>query len=89
MNNTGICLSKDTNRKRPWLVGWWGQYDPKKGKCKRYSKSFKRKTDAEQFLASKKQEFTDGMPRDQINVDLETLAGKMVPGRVWVSIYHP
>ena len=59
MAKTKITIDKDTRkgRKKPWLVRWYGQYDPT-GKQKRHCKSFLLKKEAERKLEEeiKKQE---------------------------------
>ena len=67
---TKIGLYKDKARGL-WRVRWFGKYEPKTGKQKRYSKTFNRKTDAEKFREEKKKEFGQGVRRDESK---ETLA---------------
>jgi len=63
---TKVGLYKDTrNKGRPWVVRWFGEYDPEKGKQRHYSKSFARKRDAETFQAAKRAELDQGKPRDR------------------------
>lgn len=78
MRQKRICISKDTKtgRKKPWLVRWWGEYDPATDNQRRYSKSFARKIDAENYMRQKIQEFDDGLPRDEVNLTLEKLWDK-------------
>jgi len=61
-----IGIYKDPrNKKRPWVVRWFGEYDPTTGRQRRYSKAFRLKVEAEQFQASKRKEFSEGtVPRD-------------------------
>lgn len=54
-----------------WRVRWYGRYDPKTGRQKRYSKTFKLKKDAERFQSKKKNELDKGTPRDQSNETLK------------------
>ncbi len=63
---TKIGIYKDPrNKKRPWVVRWYGEYEPSTGKQRRYSKAFRLKVEAEQFQASKRKEFSEGtIPRD-------------------------
>ena len=66
MNNTTVTIQKDSRkRKKPWLVRWYGEYDPAAGKQQRYCKSFKLKTNAEKFQAAKTHEFNQGNERDR------------------------
>jgi len=63
---TKVGLYKDPrNKGRPWVVRWFGEYDPEKGKQQHYSKSFARKRDAEAFQAAKQVELDRGQPRDR------------------------
>ena len=63
---TKIGIYRDPrNRKKPWVVRWFGAFDPATGRQRRYSKAFRLKVEAEQFQASKWKEFTEGtVPRD-------------------------
>ena len=47
MNNKAVTIQHDSRKRDPWLVRWYGEYDPVAGKQRRYSKAFKRKADAE------------------------------------------
>jgi integrase len=53
------------NKNKPWVVRWFSEYDPAKGKQRHYSKSFARKRDAESFAAAKQAELDQGQPRDR------------------------
>ena len=44
-----IGLYHDPRKKRPWVVRWFGEYDPASGKQRRYSKAFRLKVEAEDF----------------------------------------
>lgn len=59
-----IGLYKDPRKEKPWIVRWYGEYDPAAGKQKRYSRSFKTKVEAEDFKDWKKDEFKTGGRRD-------------------------
>jgi len=50
---------------RPWVVRWYGEYDPATGKEKRYSKSFELKRDAEALQANQATEFRQDWRRDK------------------------
>ena len=68
---TRIGLYRDPrNKNNPWVVRWFGQYDPTNGKQRRYSKSFRLKVEAEEFQATKMQEFGQG---DFLAFDTESL----------------
>jgi len=62
---TKIGLYKDSRKQRPWVVRWFGEYAPATGKQKRYSKSFVRKRDAEEFQSKMTMEFKEGQQRDK------------------------
>ncbi len=69
------------NKGRPWVVRWFGEYDPASGKQRRYSKSFRLKVAAEQFQAVKVQEFGQGARRDGTR---ETVLGDFL--KDWLRI---
>jgi integrase len=60
-----IGLYRDPRKKKPWVVRWFGEYDPATGKQRRYCKSFRLKVEAEEFQAAKRQEVGQGVPRDR------------------------
>jgi len=60
-----IGLYRDPRKKKPWVIRWYGEYDPASGKQRRYSKSFRLKAEAEQFQATKRQEIHQGTSRDK------------------------
>jgi integrase len=63
---TKIGLYKDLrNKNKPWVVRWYGEYDPAIGKRRRYSRAFRLKVEAEKFQADKIQEFGQGSQRDR------------------------
>lgn len=63
---TKIGLYRDPrNKGKPWVVRWFGEYDPASGKQRRYSQSFRTKARAEQFAAQKMVEFAEGVKRDK------------------------
>lgn len=53
------------NKKKPHVVRWYGEYDPHAGKQRRYSKSFRLRSEAEQFAAEKTVKFSRGGLRDR------------------------
>jgi len=79
-NDISISRQKDIKNK-PWLVRWWGEYDPATGKQRRYGKSFSRKKDAERFVDEKLAEFECGMPKDKQDITLEELCDKFLKAR--------
>lgn len=62
---TKIGLYRDPRKKKPWVIRWFGEYDPATGKQRRYSKSLRLKAEAEEFQATKRQELGQGTPRDK------------------------
>jgi len=78
-----VIVVKDKRRigGRPWLVRWWGAYNPRTGKQKKYSKSFARRKDAEIFAQEKETEFETGMARDQYDIMLGQLCDKFTKTR--------
>lgn len=61
-----IGLYSNPRNKKPWVVRWYGGYEPDTGKQERYSKSFKLKRDAEAFRLQKEVEFGQGSRRDKL-----------------------
>jgi site-specific recombinase XerD len=79
MRKFQINLTKDKRRKdKSWMVRWWGEYDPKTGKQKRYSKSFSRKKTAERFMEEKKADFEAGMSIEHDNTTLAQMCDKFI-----------
>ena len=65
---TKVGLYKDKrNMHRPWVVRWFGEYDPEKSKRRHYSQAFSRKRDAETFQAAKQAELNQGGARDKLD----------------------
>ncbi len=65
MATTKVSVHKDPRKKHPWIVRWFGEYDPLSDKERRYCKSFRVKREAEQFQAEKQAEFDKGTQRDR------------------------
>jgi len=59
---------------KQWRVRWFGRLDPKTGKQKRYSKTFKLRKDAERFVKIKEKEFEIGTRRDASTSTLKQYA---------------
>jgi len=78
-----ISITKDDRpgRAKPWLVRWYGEYDVRTGKQRRYCKSFKLRKDAEHFAEAKKQEFQSGMSADQKDITLKQLCERFMETR--------
>jgi len=53
------------NKEKSWTCRWFGDFNPDTGKQHRYSKSFRLKTEAEQFAAQQTVEFERGGRRDK------------------------
>jgi len=82
MRKLQINLIKDKRREdKPWIVRWWGEYDPKTGKQKRYSKSFSRKKDAERLVDEKKGDFEAGMSIDHENTTLAQMCDSFIKAK--------
>ena len=64
MGWTKVGLYHSKGKKLPWVVRWYGEIDPKTGKQRRYSKSFRIKREAEDFKSEQMQEFKGGIKRD-------------------------
>ena len=80
-----IGLYKDSrNKHKPWVVRWFGEYDPATGKEKRHTRSFRLKVEAEAFKSVKESEFAKGSPRDGAP---EVALGKFL--RDWLSTRKP
>ena len=63
---TKVGLYKDEpNKGRPWVVHWYGEYNPETGKQRPYYESFSTKREAEAFRAAKQAEFNRGGQRDR------------------------
>ena len=79
-----IGLYHDPRKKKPWVIRWYGEYDPASGKQRRYSKSFRLKAEAEEFQVAKRQESSQGTPRDRTpNVTLSDFC------KDWLSARKP
>lgn len=59
--NTRVGLVHEPARSQPWLVRWWGPPDPKSGRQRRHSRSFRYRRDAQAFQAQKQTEIDSGM----------------------------
>ena len=83
MSTYKIYLNKDTRsiRGKPYLVRWAGEFDPTVGKQKRYSKSFEKRRDAENFIDQLKDEFNAGLTRDNNDISLKDLTDKFISTR--------
>ncbi|HNT35855.1 MAG TPA: tyrosine-type recombinase/integrase [bacterium] len=78
-----ISITRDNRpqRAKPWLVRWYGDYDVRTGKQRRYCKSFTLRKDAERFVEEKKAEFQAGLPADQRDITLKQLCRKFMDTR--------
>ncbi len=81
---TKIGLYRDSRKRKPWVIRWYGEYDPATGKQRRYSKSFRLKVEAEEFQATKRKETGQGVRRDRApNVTLSSFC------KDWLSARKP
>ena len=60
-----VGIFNDKRKAKPWVVRWFGEYDPETGKKKRYSKSFRLKRQAEEFKTEMTEKFRRGQQRDR------------------------
>ena len=83
MLNQTVTISKDNNhlRQKKWLVRWYSDFDSKIGKAKRYSKSFIRKIDAENYKEEKERDFAVGMTRANTSISLEIFCQKYLKAK--------
>ena len=65
MATTKVSLARDPRKKHPWIVRWFGEFDPATNKKRRYSKAFRLKRHAERLQAEKQAEFDKGGQRDR------------------------
>lgn len=52
------------NKEKPWVMRWFGKYDPFTDKQKRFSRSFKYKSDAVEFAAEMKRTFKNNRNKE-------------------------
>ena len=64
MNVSKVLLLHDKRKSKPWIVRYYGEFDPAKGTQRRHGKSFERKKDAERFRAKLLRQFDLVAPRD-------------------------
>lgn len=81
---TKVGLYRDKRSKnRPWLVRWFGEYDPDAEKQRHYFKSFARKRDAETFQAAKQAELDRGGTRDRPkDITMSEFAERFLESRI-------
>jgi integrase len=73
-NKVGLYRSEQEGTVK-WRVRWFGKYDPKTGRQKRYSKTFNKKKEAEHFQEQRKKELGQGVRRDPSKETLKEYAG--------------
>jgi len=80
MARSKITIQKDNRagRTRRWLVRWYGEYDPRTDKQKRYCESFERRKDAENLAQKLQREFDDGLCRDEKKITLRELTDRFL-----------
>lgn len=65
MATAKVSLHRSEGRSSPWLVRWYGAFDPTTGKSKRYCRAFRLKRDAERFRSEKSAALDRGANRDR------------------------
>jgi integrase len=65
MATTKVGLLHDPRKRKPWVVRWFGEFDPETGRQRRYAEAFRLKRDAESFQAAKQSELDKGSQRDR------------------------
>jgi len=70
-NDISVCFLK--SRKR-WLARWHGKFDPETEKQTRYSKTFKRKRDAEKYADSLKEDRADCISLEHKKINMGKLS---------------
>lgn len=79
---TRVGIYRNPRKRHPWIVRWFGEYDPATGTKRRYSKSFRLKREAEGFQAHKQAEFNKGGQRDRpVEITLSEFCRKYVKRR--------
>ncbi|MHC5185572.1 MAG: hypothetical protein ACYSPI_15120, partial [Planctomycetota bacterium] len=75
-----ISIQRDTRkiRKKPYLVRYYGDFNPHTSKQRRYSKSFAKRKEAERFVQQKQDEFEAGLSRDERHITLKQLCDKFL-----------
>lgn len=71
-----VVVNYDQRQSRPWLVRWWGKYDPSSERQPRFSKGFELKKIAEKFAQTLKDDIQDGFSVEPKNITLESLKKK-------------
>lgn len=81
-NKVGLYRDQ-RNKGKPWVVRWFGEFDPVKGKQRHYSQSFALKREAEAFRAAKQAELDRGGARDvQSDICLEDFVERLFAARL-------
>ena len=77
-----VVISKNKfSKNKPWLVRYWGKFDPMKEKKPRYSKSFATKKQAERFAQSLRDDIDDGISVEKKNNTLGLLCKKVIEAK--------
>ncbi|HUT30919.1 MAG TPA: tyrosine-type recombinase/integrase [Sedimentisphaerales bacterium] len=80
--NTRVTIGYEPrNRKKPYIVRWYGEYDPHAGKQRRYCKSFRLKAQAEELARERAHEFSRGARRDKPTESLKVLCDRFLQTR--------
>ena len=78
-----VGLYQRPGKPKPWVIRWYGEYDPETGKQRRYSKAYKLKLEAEEFQAEKQAELNRGGRRDKpMEISLGVFCDKFVETRL-------
>ena len=89
MRNLKITTVKDKrlNRKKPWIVRWYAEYDPMTDTQKRHSKSFAKRKHAEQFVKQLENDHEQGISFQHQKITLEEMCNKFL--KVKKNSYKP
>ncbi|MCH8148230.1 MAG: hypothetical protein IH987_09605 [Planctomycetes bacterium] len=81
---TNVGLYHEPQRKRPWLVCWWGPPDPDTHRQRKSTKTFRYVRDARVFQAQKRSELakSGGVDRKQCTVALQQLIDEFKAARL-------
>ena len=57
---TKVSVHNEPGRSLPWIVRWFGDYDPVTDKQRRYSRAFRHSREAKVFQCDKQAELNHG-----------------------------
>lgn len=83
MRDLRITISKDKRpeRRKPWLVRWYDEYNPTTDTQKRHSKSFSKRKQAEQFAQQLKDDYGLGISSEQKKITLGDFLGRFLQAK--------